>query len=108
MFLDSAFLNESPTQQLNWRISDCEDITLFQAIAGNRLESVPSLVHVIGGRHIALFNSAVTNTATVITEEPHGWSAGAASTDRGFTRQTAWILGKSGRGRHDTSSSVDE
>ena len=108
MFLDSTFLNESQTQQLNWRISDCEDLTPFQTIVGNWLEPVPALVHVIGGQNIALFNSAVTNAATVINEEPHGWSAGDSRSDRGFTRQTAWILGKSGRGRNATSPSVDE
>ena len=73
------------------RIEDCEDITLFQQIAGNWTTRVPSLIHVARGRSIALFNSAVTNTETVITEEPDGWNAGPSSPDRSFARQAVWL-----------------
>ena len=73
------------------RIEDCEDITLFQTIAGNWAEPVRSLIHVAGGRDIALFNSAVTKCETVITEEPSGWHAGPSSADRSFAQWPVWI-----------------
>ncbi len=52
---------------------------------------MPSLIHVIGGRNIALLNSAVTKCETVVTEAPNGWNAGPSSADRSFARQAAWI-----------------
>lgn len=72
-------------------IEDCEDITVFQTIAGNWEEHVPSLVHVIGGRRIALFNSAMNRNSHVITEEPNGWNAGGSDTAGVFVRQAAWV-----------------
>jgi hypothetical protein len=72
-------------------LGDCEDITLFQTIAGNWLDPVPSLIHVVDGRNIALLNSAVTKCETVITEEPDGWNAGPSSDDRGFGQWSVWI-----------------
>jgi hypothetical protein len=72
-------------------IEDCGDIALFQQIAGNWAEPVRSLIHVRGGRNIALLNSGVTNAETVITEEPNGWNAGPRSSDRTFARQAVWV-----------------
>jgi len=72
-------------------IDGCEDITLFQTLSGNWSVSVPSLIHVANSHGVALLNSAVTNCAGVITEEPHGWSVGPASGDRSFARQGVWI-----------------
>jgi len=73
------------------RLEGCEDVALFNIIAGNWGEPVRSLIHVAGGRRIALFHSGICNTQTVVTEQPQGWSAGPSSTDRAFARQTAWL-----------------
>ena len=43
-------------------IDRCEDIRLYQTIAGNWQQQVPSLVHVVGGRGILLVNPAVCRT----------------------------------------------
>jgi len=72
-------------------IEDCEDVTLFQTIAGNWTEPVTSLIHVAHSRGVALLNSGVTNCRTVITEDPHGWNAGPSSPDRSFACWPAWI-----------------
>ena len=74
-------------------IDRCEDVRLYQTIAGNWQQQVPSLVHVVGGRSILLVNSAVCQADAVITEKPHGWTAGPRSNDRGFARYTVWVAG---------------
>ena len=73
------------------RLENCEDIAIFQAIAGHWSGPPGPLFHVVGGRNIALFNSLICNNRRVVTEEPDGWDAGPSSPDRGFARQTAWI-----------------
>jgi hypothetical protein len=73
------------------RIENCEDIVVFQTIAGHWSGPAGPLIHVVGGRSIALFNSLICNNKRVITEEPGGWDAGPSSPDRGFARQTVWI-----------------
>ena len=72
-------------------IDRCEDVRLYQTIAGNWGQQVPSLVHVVGSRGILLVNSAVCRADAVITEKPHGWTAGPRSHDRGFAKYTAWV-----------------
>jgi hypothetical protein len=76
------------------RIEDCRDITLFQTVAGS-YEGPParSLIHVANSHGIALFNNGITNAQRVITEEPHGWSAGPSSPARtfNFARQEVWV-----------------
>jgi len=76
------------------RIEDCQDITLFQTIAGS-YEGPPvrSLIHVANSHGVALLNSGVTNARRVITEEPHGWDAGPSSPARTFNcaRQEVWV-----------------
>ena len=74
-------------------VEDCEDIALFQTIAGNWSEPVASMIHVKGGRGIALFNSAVCRCGAVITEVPGEWSAGPSSSDRSFAQQAVWLKG---------------
>ena len=72
-------------------IDQCEDVRLYQTIAGNWGQQVPSLLHVVGSRGILLVNSALCRADAVITEKPHGWTAGPRSNDRGFARYTAWV-----------------
>jgi hypothetical protein len=74
-------------------IDQCEDVRLYQTIAGNWQQQVPSLVHVVGGRSILLVNSAVCRADAVITQKPHGWSAGPRSNDRTLVRHTIWVAG---------------
>ena len=73
------------------RLEDCRDVVLFNTLAGNWRDPVRSLVHVVGGRNIALFHSGICKTQTVVTEEPNGWNAGPVSTDREMARQTVWV-----------------
>ena len=73
------------------RLENCRDVVLFNALAGNWSNPVRSLLHVVGGSNIALLQSGICKTQTVVTEEPNGWNAGPASTDRGMARQTVWI-----------------
>ena len=78
-------------------IDQCEDICLYQTIAGNWQRQVPSLIHVTGGKNILLVNSAVCLADGVVTQESAGWNAGARSNDRSFVRQTVWSAGDSVR-----------
>jgi len=73
------------------RVENCEDITVFQTIAGHWSGEPGPLVHVVGGRNIALFNSLICNNSRIVTERPGGWDAGASSANRGFSGQTVWI-----------------
>jgi hypothetical protein len=73
------------------RMEDCEDVAIFQAIAGHWSGEPGPLIHVVGGRNIALFNAVICNNRRVITEEPNGWNAGPSSPNRAFARQTGWL-----------------
>ena len=73
------------------RMENCHNVTIFQAIAGHWSGKPGPLVHVVGGRNIALFNPAICNNRRVVTEQPNGWDAGPSSKNRGFSRQTVWI-----------------
>ena len=73
------------------RIEDCEDIAIFQTIAGHWSGPPGPLFGVVGGKRIALFNSLICNNQGIITEEPDGWNAGPSSPGRDFARQTGWI-----------------
>ena len=76
-------------------IDHCEDICLYQTIAGNWQRQVPSLVHAAESNNVRLINSAVCLADAVITQGPGGWNAGSRSTDRSFARQTVWFAGDS-------------
>jgi len=78
-------------------MDQCEDVRLYQTIAGNWLHRVPSLVHVAGGKGVLLVNSAVCQADAVITQQPDGWNAGPRSGDRGFATASVWFIGNSGR-----------
>jgi hypothetical protein len=75
------------------QIDQCEDLRLYQTIAGNWERQVPALVHVAGSRNVLLVNSAVCKADAVVSEQPHGWRAGPGSQDRGLARQTLWFIG---------------
>jgi hypothetical protein len=46
----------------------------------------------VGGRDLALLNSAICNNRSVITEKPDGWQAGASHPgSREIAGQTIWI-----------------
>ena len=78
-------------------IDQCEDLCLYQTIAGNWQRQVPSLVHVTGGRNILLVNSAVCLADGVVSRELGGWNAGARSQDRSFARQSVWSAADAAR-----------
>jgi hypothetical protein len=47
---------------------------------------------VVGGRELALLNSAICNNRSVISEQPGGWKAGPSHPgSREIAGQTAWI-----------------
>jgi hypothetical protein len=73
------------------RIENCENMTLFQTIAGNWTTPVPAMIEVSDSHNVALFNSGVTNCEAVIREQPHGWVAGPPSPDRSFAYWPVWI-----------------
>ena len=74
-------------------VDQCADIPLYQTIAGNWQQQVPSLVEVADSQNVLLVNPAVCQADTVITEQPHRWNCGPHSSDRNFARQTIWLIG---------------
>jgi len=74
------------------RMEDCRNVVIFQTIAGHWGGVPGPLVHVVGGRNVALFNSAICNNDKVITEVPNRWDAGPSYPgSRDFGVQTVWI-----------------
>lgn len=74
------------------RMEDCRNVSIFQGIAGHWSGEPGPLFDVVGGRDLALVNSAICNNRSVITERPNGWKAGPSHPgSREIAGQTVWI-----------------
>jgi hypothetical protein len=74
------------------RMENCRNVSIFQGIAGHWSGAPGPLFDVVGGRDLALLNSAICNNQHVITEQPNGWKAGPSHPrSRELAGQTVWI-----------------
>jgi hypothetical protein len=74
------------------RIENYRNVSIFQGIAGHWSGEPGPLFDVVGGRDLALLNSAICNNRSVITEKPNGWKAGPSHPgSREIAGQTVWI-----------------
>ena len=74
------------------RLENCRNVSIFQGIAGHWSGAPGPLFDVVGGRELALLNSAICNNRNVITEKPDGWTAGPSHPgSREIAGQTVWI-----------------
>ena len=74
------------------RMENCRNVSIFQGIAGHWSGEPGPLFDVVGGRDLALLNSAICNNRSVITEKPDGWKAGPSHPgSREIAGQTVWI-----------------
>ncbi len=74
------------------RLENCRNVSIFQGIAGHWSGAPGPLFDVVGGRDLALLNSAICNNRSVITEQPAGWKAGPSHPgSREIAGQTVWI-----------------
>jgi hypothetical protein len=73
-------------------MENCRNVSIFQGIAGHWSGEPGPLFAVVGGRDLALLNSAICNNRSVITEKPNGWKAGPSHPgSREIAGQTVWI-----------------
>ena len=68
------------------RMENCRNGSIFQGIAGHWLGEPGPLLDMVGGRDLALLNSAICNNRSVITEQPAGWQAGPRTPSAGDHR----------------------